>query len=37
MGDFMKTLLQRFTRWLNRTHKRTGTLWKERFKSVIEG
>jgi len=31
----MKTLLQRFTRWFNRTHKRSGTLWEERFKSVI--
>ena len=29
------SLLQRFTRWFNRTHNRTGTLWEERFKSVI--
>jgi len=35
LSEFMKTLLQRFTRWFNRTHKRTGTLWEERFKSVI--
>lgn len=35
LSDFMKTLLQRFTRWFNRIHKRTGTLWEERFKSVI--
>jgi putative transposase len=35
LSDFMKTLLQRFTRWFNRTHNRTGTLWEERFKSVI--
>ena len=35
LSDFMKTILQRFTRWFNRTHKRTGTLWEERFKSVI--
>ncbi len=28
--------LQRFTRWFNRTHERTGTLWEERFKSVID-
>ena len=35
LSDIMKTILQRFTRWFNRTHKRTGTLWEERFKSVI--
>ena len=35
LSEFMKTLLQRFTRWFNRTHHRTGTLWEERFKSVI--
>jgi hypothetical protein len=31
----MKGLLIRFTRQFNRTHDRTGTLWEERFKSVI--
>ena len=31
----LKGLLIRFTRWFNRTHSRTGTLWEERFKSVI--
>ena len=35
LSEFMKTLLQRFTRWFNRTHQRSGTLWEERFKSVI--
>ncbi len=38
MGDvseFMKTLKQRFSVWFNRTHKRYGTLWSERFKSVL--
>jgi REP element-mobilizing transposase RayT len=35
LSDFMKTLLQRFTRWFNRTHNRSGTLWEERFKSVL--
>jgi REP element-mobilizing transposase RayT len=35
LSQFMKTLLQRFTQWFNRTHDRTGTLWEERFKSVI--
>jgi hypothetical protein len=31
LSDFMKMLLQRFTRWFNRT----GTHWEDRFKSVI--
>jgi len=35
LSEFMKTLLQRFTRWFNRTHHRSGTLWEERYKSVI--
>ena len=35
LSEFMKTLLQRFTRWFNRTHDRTGTLWESRYKSVI--
>jgi putative transposase len=35
LSEFMKTLLQRFTRWFNRKHERSGTLWEERFKSVI--
>ena len=35
LSEFMKTLLQRFTRWFNRTHSRSGTLWEERYKSVI--
>ena len=35
LSEFMKTLLQCFTRWFNRTHQRSGTLWEERFKSVI--
>jgi hypothetical protein len=35
LSEFMKTLLQCFTRWFNRTHQRSGTLWKERYKSVI--
>ena len=34
-GEFMKGLLQRFTQWFNRAHSRTGTLWEDRFKSVI--
>jgi REP element-mobilizing transposase RayT len=35
LSEFMKTLLQRFTCWFNRKHERSGTLWEERFKSVI--
>ncbi len=35
LSEFMKTLLQRFTRWFNRTHERSGTLWEQRYKSVI--
>ena len=30
LSEFMKTLLQRFTRWFNREHNRRGTLWEER-------
>jgi len=38
MGDvsvFMKAVKQRFSVWLNRTNGRFGTLWAERFKSVL--
>jgi len=35
LSEFMKTLLQRFTRWFNVRHERSGTLWESRFKSVI--
>lgn len=38
MGDisfYMKELKQRFTKWFNKQHGRFGTLWSERFKSVI--
>jgi REP element-mobilizing transposase RayT len=35
LSEFMKTLLQRFTRGFNRSHQRCGTLWEERFRSVI--
>ncbi len=31
----MKGLLIRFTRRFNRMHSRSGTLWEERFKSVM--
>ncbi len=38
MGDlspFMKLVKQRFSVWFNRSHQRFGTLWSERFKSVL--
>jgi len=35
LGQFMKGLMQRFTQWFNGRHKRKGSLWEERFKSVI--
>jgi REP element-mobilizing transposase RayT len=35
LSEFMKGLLIRFTRWFNQNHSRKGTLWEERFKSVI--
>lgn len=38
MGDvsqFMKILKQRFSIWYNKSHNRTGTLWAERFKSLL--
>ena len=38
MGDisvYMKELKQRFSRWYNRRHDRYGTLWAQRFKSLL--
>jgi len=38
MGDvseYMKAVKQRFSVWFNRNHKRYGTLWADRFKSVL--
>jgi putative transposase len=38
MGDvsqYMKLVKQRFSIWFNRAHRRFGTLWAERFKSVL--
>ena len=35
VSEFMKGVKQRFSVWYNRSHKRFGTLWAERFKSVL--
>ena len=35
LSEFMKGLLQRFTSWYNRMNGRKGTLWEQRFKSII--
>ena len=38
MGDvseYMKTVKQRFSVWYNRNNRRYGTLWADRFKSVL--
>jgi REP element-mobilizing transposase RayT len=35
LSEFMKTLIQRFTIWFNRSHQRSGNLWEDAFKSVV--
>ncbi len=35
LSNFMKSLKQRFSSYYNRNHQRSGTLWEERFRSVI--
>ncbi len=35
LSEFMKSLLERFTKWFNGKYSRSGTLWEDRFKSVI--
>lgn len=35
ISAFMKTLKHRFSFWFNRMYRRKGTLWEERFKSVL--
>ena len=35
LSIFLKELKQRYTRWHNRRHHRTGTLWECRFRSVL--
>jgi putative transposase len=35
LSAFVQSVKQRFTVWFNKKHKRKGTLWEERFKSVV--
>lgn len=35
LATFLKELKQRFTQWYNRENHRKGTLWEDRFKSVL--
>ena len=35
LSEFMRDLKQRFSRYYNKRHNRRGTLWGERFKSLI--
>jgi hypothetical protein len=35
LSEFMKSVMQRFTRWHNRERGRRGNLWEETFKSVV--
>ena len=35
VSGFMKELKTRYTKWYNKRHERRGTLWMERFKSVL--
>ncbi len=35
ISAFMKVLKQRFTQWFNGRHARRGTLWEDRFRSVL--
>jgi REP element-mobilizing transposase RayT len=35
LSQFMKELKQKFTSWFNKRHHRKGTLWEERFRSVL--
>ena len=35
LSVYMKEVKERFSRWYNKKHNRTGTLWQGRFKSVL--
>ncbi|WP_217909539.1 transposase [Desulfosediminicola flagellatus] len=34
-GNLMKRLSQRYVQYINRTYKRSGTLWEGRFRSCV--
>jgi REP element-mobilizing transposase RayT len=35
LKHFMKELKERFSRWFNKRHGRRGTLWQDRYKSIL--
>jgi len=35
MGEFMRSVKQRFSRWFNKSHSRRGTLWEDRYHSSL--
>jgi putative transposase len=35
LEHFMKELKERFSRWFNKRHGRRGTLWQDRYKSIL--
>jgi len=35
LEHFMKELKERFSRWFNKRHGRRGTLWQERYRSIL--
>ncbi|MFT6181109.1 MAG: REP element-mobilizing transposase RayT [Akkermansiaceae bacterium] len=35
LKHFMKELKERFSRWFNKRHGRQGTLWQERYRSIL--
>lgn len=35
ISGYMKSVKQRFTQWFNGRHQRRGTLWEDRFRSVL--
>ncbi len=35
ISSFMKDIKMKFSKWYNRRHERKGTLWEERFKSIL--
>jgi REP-associated tyrosine transposase len=37
LGEFMQSVGRRYVRYINKTYRRTGTLWEGRYKSAIVG